>query len=58
MRSLFGFLVNQIGKQNVVDPITKDDPILKIIDFFTSNASKIVNFGPNNLNTLSESSIS
>lgn len=27
MRSLFTYLVNQVGKQNVLDPITKQDPI-------------------------------
>lgn len=45
MKSLFGFLVNQIGKQNILDPITKEDPIKRIIDFFTKDAGKIVNYG-------------
>lgn len=38
MRSLFKFLVEQVGKEQMVDPLTRKDALMELIDLFTNNA--------------------
>jgi hypothetical protein len=35
MRSLFSYLVEKVGTKEALDPVTKEDGLWKIIDFFT-----------------------
>ena len=35
MRALTKYLVSRVGDQQVIDPITKEDAIWNLIDFFT-----------------------
>jgi hypothetical protein len=59
MRSLFGYLVKKLGTKQAIDPITKEDALWRIVEFFTrSGISDIANYGQNNYNTLSDSDIS
>lgn len=35
MRTLFGYLVQNLGTKQVVDPVSKEDALWRIVDFFT-----------------------
>jgi len=37
MRALVGFLVKKLGKTQVIDPVTKQDAVWELIDFFTQD---------------------
>jgi hypothetical protein len=34
MNALFGFLVDKVGTKTFIDPVTKEDPLLNLVDFF------------------------
>ena len=58
MRSLFGHLVETLGTKQAIDPVTKDDALWRIVDFFTRPGVKdITQFGQNSYNTLSDGDI-
>jgi hypothetical protein len=35
MNALFGHLVEKVGSKTFIDPITKQDPLVKLIEFFS-----------------------
>lgn len=37
MRSVFSYLVDQVGSQQLLDTFTKEDAIWNLIDFYTSD---------------------
>ena len=58
MRSTFGFLVQNLGTKQAIDPTTKDDALWRIIDFFTkAGISDISSFGSTNFNTINDKDI-
>jgi len=59
MRSLFGYLVSNLGTKAAIDPVSKEDALWRVVEFFTQRAiSEISSFGSTNLNTLSDSDLS
>ena len=36
MRALFGHLVESLGSKQAIDPVTKDDALWRIVEFFNS----------------------
>lgn len=55
MNSLFGHLVDKLGSNTVIDPISREDALWKLINFFTkSNLCELSSFAENNHNMLSE----
>lgn len=55
MRSLFGYLVQSLGTKQAIDPVSKEDALWRIVEFFTKNGvSEIANFGETSYNTISE----
>jgi hypothetical protein len=36
MRALFGNLVESLGSKQAIDPVTKDDALWRIVEFFNS----------------------
>ncbi len=55
MRALFSFIVEKVGTKEPLDPVTKEDGVWKIIDFFTRQGmSEIQNKSESNLNTIDE----
>lgn len=38
MKELAKYLISRVGNQQVIDPITKEDAIWNLIDFFTKNS--------------------
>lgn len=34
MNALFGYLVEKVGTKTLIDPMTKEDPIQNLIEFF------------------------
>ena len=58
MKSLFGYLVESLGTRQAIDPISKDDALWRIVDFFTRPGVKdITQFGQTSYNTLSDKDI-
>jgi len=46
MRSIFGYLVQNLGTKQAIDPVSKEDALWRVIDFFTKSGIKdIANFG-------------
>ena len=37
MRALFSFLIDHIGPEQVIDPLTKEDALWNLVDFFTQD---------------------
>lgn len=37
MRALFSFLTDHIGTEQVIDPLTKEDALWNLVDFFTQD---------------------
>lgn len=59
MRSLFGYLVQNLGTKQAIDPVSKEDALWRIVDFFTQRGiNDITSFGETSFNTLSESDLS
>ena len=59
MRTLFGYLVQNLGTKQVIDPVTKEDALWRIVDFFTQKGIKgIASFGETSFNTLSDNDLS
>ena len=59
MRTLFGYLVQNLGTKQVIDPVTKEDALWRIVDFFTQKGIKsIASFGETSFNTLSDDDLS
>jgi hypothetical protein len=59
MRSLFGYLVQNLGTKQVIDPVTKEDALWRIVDFFTQRGiNDIASFGETSFNTLSDNDVS
>ena len=59
MRSLFGYLVQNLGTKQAIDPVSKEDALWRIVDFFTQRGiNDIASFGETSFNTLSESDLS
>jgi hypothetical protein len=55
MRALFGYLVESLGTRQAIDPVSKDDALWRIVDFFThSSVNQLVPFSDNNFNSLSD----
>jgi hypothetical protein len=38
MRALFGFLVQNLGTKSAIDPVSKEDALWRIVDFFSQRA--------------------
>lgn len=58
MRSLFGYLVEKIGNKQVIDPITKEDPLWRAIEFFyRPGVQDITNYGETQYNIINESDV-
>lgn len=58
MKSLFGHLVESLGTRQAIDPVTKDDALWRIVEFFTRPGVKdIAQFGQTSYNTLSDKDI-
>lgn len=59
MRTLFGYLVQNLGTKQVIDPVTKEDALWRIVDFFTQTGIKeIASFGETSFNSLSDNDVS
>lgn len=59
MRTLFGYLVQNLGTKQVIDPVTKEDALQRIVDFFTQKGIKVIaSFGETSFNTLSDDDLS
>lgn len=59
MRSLFGFLVKNLGTRQAIDPSSKDDALWKLVDFFTKQGiADIAQYSATGFNTLSDKDIS
>lgn len=59
MRSLFGYLVQNLGTKQVIDPVTKEDALWRIVDFFTQRGiNDIASFGETSFNSLSDNDVS
>jgi hypothetical protein len=59
MRSLFGYLVANLGTKQAIDPVSKEDALWRVIDFYTkAGIREIASFGESPFNTLSESDLS
>ena len=35
MRTLFGYLVQNLGTKQIIDPVSKEDALWRIVDFFS-----------------------
>jgi hypothetical protein len=58
MRNLFGFLVQNLGTKQAIDPVSKEDALWRIVEFFTKGGvSDIANFGQTSFNTISENDL-
>jgi hypothetical protein len=58
MRSLFGHLVEALGTRQAIDPVTKEDALWQLVQFFISPGIKdIAQYGPTNYNTISDADI-
>ena len=59
MRALFGHLVQAMGEKQAIDPVSKEDALWRIVDFFTaSGIREIIKHGNTNYNTLADSDVS
>jgi hypothetical protein len=36
MRALFGHLVDKLGTKQAIDPVTKEDALWRLVEFFNS----------------------
>jgi hypothetical protein len=53
MRSLFSHLVSKLGSKEAIDPITKEDSLWKIVNFFSQSiVQDISKSAENNHNSL------
>ena len=46
MRSLFGYLVQNLASKSAIDPVSKEDALWRVTDFFTQRAiTEVASFG-------------
>jgi len=38
MKSLFTYLVDQVGGEKMLDPLTKRDALMELVDLYTNDA--------------------
>lgn len=58
MRSLFGMLVNKLGTQEALDPVTREDGLWNLIDYYTKRGiSDLASYYQSLNNTLDERDI-
>lgn len=58
LRALFGYLVHTLGTKQAIDPISKEDALWRIVEFFSRPAIReISQFGANGYNTISEQDV-
>lgn len=59
MRSLFGHLVKSLGERQAIDPVTKEDALWQIVEFFSKpGVNEIAQYGQTTFNSLEDSDIS
>ena len=59
MRSLFGHLVASLGTKQAIDPVSKEDALWRIVEFFNQKGIReISNFGETAFNTISDDDVS
>lgn len=55
MRALFGFLVTHLGTRVALDPVTKDDALWRLVEFFTRpSVAQLAAYSDNACNTLDD----
>jgi len=58
MRSLFGYLVKNLGTRQAIDPVTKEDALWRVLDFFTkSGVADIAQFSQTSYNGLNDKDV-
>lgn len=58
MRALFGHLVEKLGTKQAIDPVTKEDALWRIVEFFNSKGIReISQYGETAYNTLSDDDV-
>jgi hypothetical protein len=58
MRALFGHLVEKLGTKQAIDPVTKEDALWRIVEFFNSKGIReISQYGETAYNTISDDDV-